>query len=308
MIVDVHAHLFHPRWYPRAFCRSLVDDFVQRSRASGRNPNPVQAETTMMRTLSDDTGNMTVRLMDKCGVDVKIILVLDWGIELGEADCSIQQIHEEILGICAKFEDRLVGYAGIDPRRRGAVELVERAIDSQGARGLKLHPTGEWQLSDESTHKVVAVAAKRGLPTLVHVGKTLDILNDRNAQPRALIELARCFPEGKFVAGHSGWELFEVFLNEPNLPDNLYLDVSAWQPWLESEPAALDARLTKLIQNLPERVCYGSDGPFFTYNLVGSEKGWLTHVTGILAALPEEKRRAARGVLSGQNIVSPPKS
>jgi predicted TIM-barrel fold metal-dependent hydrolase len=302
MIFDIHAHLFHPRWYPRPFSQSLIEDFLQRSRGSGRSPDAARAEGTVFRMLSDDTGELTLRLMDKAGIEAKVILVLDWGVELGEAGCSIETVHKETLGICARYSDRLIGFAGIDPRRPNAAQIVEHAFDTLGARGLKLHPTGQWKLTDERTHQIVELAVRRKFPVLVHVGKTLDILNDQNAQPAALIKLARLFPDGKFIAGHSGFERFEEFLNESDLPTNLYFDISAWQPLLRDERATLLARLTKLVSAVPERVCFGSDSPFFTYNLAATEKSWGTFVTDFLAGLSSETRQLASGVLRGQDI------
>lgn len=148
------------------------------------------------------------------------------------------------------------------------------------------------------------LAVRRKFPILVHIGKTLDILNDQNAQPAALIQLARLFPDGTFIAGHSGFERFEEFLAEPDLPTNLYFDISAWQPGLRNDRANLLVRLSKLVRALPNRVCFGSDSPFFTFNLATSEKGWADFVADFLAELPTELRQTASGVLRGQDIIS----
>jgi predicted TIM-barrel fold metal-dependent hydrolase len=300
-VLDIHAHLFHPRWYPRPFIDSLTDGYVSGLVARGRQHPGPGAIDTVNRMLSDTDGSLTVRLMDKLGIAKKVILILDWGVELGEASCSIEEIHKEILGVCANFSDRLLGFAGVDPRRPQAAEIVERAFDFLGAKGLKLHPTGQWELSDERTHRVVDLAVRRGLPVLVHVGKTLDILNDHNAHPSALIRLARAFPQGKFIAGHSGFELFRAFTTEPNPPRNLYYDISAWQPLLRDRVQLL-SMLTELVGAFPERVCYGSDGPFFTYNLASSEGGWISFVKDFLAGLPSGFSSAKSSVLSGQNV------
>jgi predicted TIM-barrel fold metal-dependent hydrolase len=302
MIVDVHAHLFHPKWYPEAFSEGLVKDYVRRSRAAGRHPDLSQTAGLLWRMLSDETGNITLRIMDKLGIERKVILVIDWGLELGEASSSIEEINEQILGICARSGGRLLGFAGVDPRRPEAVELLNRACDSWGARGLKLHPTGGWRLSDERTHNLVALAVQRGLPVLVHVGRTIDILKDTNAQPQSLIELARAFPQGRFVAGHSGFESFEVFLRAPELPPNLYFDISGWQQWLQADRQAVCVRLSKLIRAFPSRVCFGSDAPFFTYNMVSAEKAWLSLLSDFLAGLPSTLREAAAGLLVGQDL------
>ena len=211
MIIDAHAHLFHPRWYPRDFFCDIVSDFVRRQLRLGRNVDSSKGELQLTRLLSDDTGEVTVRLMDQLGIDKRVILILDWGMALCEPASDPWQIHQEILGICQRFGDRLVGFAGIDPRRAYAPELMRWAFDDLGAQGLKLHPTSDWSLRDERTHCVVELAANRELPVLVHVGRTVDVLNDRNSQPVAFLDLARAFPETNFIAGHSGFELWEEF-------------------------------------------------------------------------------------------------
>ena len=305
MLVDSHAHLFHPKWYPKAFCESTVRECARRSERVGRVGMSATTAYLITRMLSDDSGSVTVKLMDKVGIDRKVILILDLGLELGEAPLSIEEIHKDVLGICRKFSDRLIGFAGVDPRRPQAIGIVRQAFDELGAKGLKLHPTGGWRLSDECTHKIVELAEERGLPVLVHIGRTIDNLKDANAQPQALIELARWFPQVQFIAGHSGFELFEDFVNAQQLPGNLRFDISGWQIFANEDEEGCLRNLQKLIQTFPGRVCYGSDSPFYTYNLVSSEKGWLGLVRRALAGIPSPVRGLTDGVLGGQNVFTP---
>src|SRR4051794_14282951 len=174
-VLDVHAHLFHSRWYPEAFARQLIGSLAAERQTPRR-------EQVLLRALSDDTGASTIRVMDAAGIDHRIVLVLDWGLELGEAALPIRQIHEEILAICRSFPARLTGFAGVDPRRPDAADILTYACDELGARGLKLHPTSAgWTLQDERTERLVEIADERGLPVLVHVGATFEPLTDRHA-------------------------------------------------------------------------------------------------------------------------------
>lgn len=275
MILDIHAHLYHPSWYPAVFRRSIASDYVRRLRDSGRRAPANSAEGLVSRMLSDPTGETTLTIMDKVGINKRVILVLDWGLELGEPEKSIWEIHREILGICARFRDRLVGFAGVDPRRSDAVAVLNWAFDDLGARGLKLHPTSRWRLDDPETHRVVETAANRGLPVLVHIGRTLDCLNDANAQPQAMIALAKAFRGVTFIAGHSGFEASNLFASNPEVPPNLYFDISGWQELYSRDAAGMKGELSGLLKAFPGRVCFGSDSPFFTYNLIASEGWWL---------------------------------
>ena len=278
MILDVHAHLYHPRWYPTVYRQALARDYVRRMSKFGRPISRQTAESIVSRMLTDDTGHTTITIMDRVGIDKRIILVLDWGLALEEAEKSIWDIHREVLSICGRYKDRLVGFAGVDPRRRDAVNIVTWAFDDMGARGLKLHPTSEWRLDDVRTHQVVEVAARRKLPILVHVGRTVDCFSDANAQPKALIDLASAFPGARFVAGHSGFEAWAQFASEPHVSPNIYFDISGWQDLLYQDRHQMKVQLSALLTAFPGRVCFGSDSPFYSYNLITSERSWLATI------------------------------
>jgi hypothetical protein len=297
MIIDGHAHLFHPRWYPARFLEAVKQDALQRARLSGR-AGLLPAGERLLAMLTDATGEATVRMLDRVEIDRRVILIIDWGLELGEPERPIESIHREILGVCGSFPDRLVGFAGLDPRRPDAPGLLRRAIDDMGARGLKLHPTGGWSLADESTHALVDVAAARGLPVVVHVGKTFGALQDRHATPTALAELARAFPGAAFVAAHSGFSRWTEFASLPNLPANLYFDFSGWQERRAEEGAGFAAELARLLRAFPGRVLFGTDSPFYTFNLALAERAWLSAARAIVAECEDLSDADRRRVFS----------
>ena len=275
MIIDYHAHLFHPKWYPKRFNDELVYDFIRRS---GKKKSFGEIAANLFKLLSDENGEMTLRIMDKVGIDKRNILVVDWGLELGEAEKSIVQIHEEILKICRNFNDRLSCFAGVDPRRNNAKELVEWAFDKMGAKGLKLHPTGGWKLTEHRTLEIVEMADSRNLPVIVHIGKTIKELSDKNAQPASLIKLAKIFPKTIFVAGHSGFTKWRAFVDARHIPENIYFDISGWQELGDKVERVPTSALSELIQAFPGHVIFGTDSPFYTYNLIPSEMSWIRAV------------------------------
>jgi predicted TIM-barrel fold metal-dependent hydrolase len=206
-------------------------------------------------------------------------------------------VHEEVLAICRRSQSRLLGFAGIDPRRPNAIELVARSFDQWGAVGLKLHPTGAWELGDERTHAVVSLAAVRGRPILVHIGHTMQILSDKNSQPEAFIRLARDFPNGKFIAGHSGFELFPQFLRG-GIPENIFFDISGWQELVGDDAGLLKSNLDRLLEAFPGRVGFGTDSPFFSYNLISQEARWLAMVRRYVEDSPHRAQWRADEVLT----------
>jgi predicted TIM-barrel fold metal-dependent hydrolase len=200
------------------------------------------------------------------------------------------------LGICSKFADRLTGFAGVDPRRENSVEIIRWAIDQLGARGLKLHPTTGWRLDDECALEVVGIAVESDVPILVHIGKTIDALTDRHAGPADLIALAREFPDGTFIAGHSGYQRWGEFADREHVPDNLHFDISGWQEIAEGDPDRLKENLLGLMAAFPGRVYFGTDGPFYSFNLAASEKRWLGMVVDCLRECPEQLAHSAPSV------------
>jgi hypothetical protein len=221
--------------------------------------------------------------MDRAGIEKRVILVLDWGLELGEAPRTIRDIHREILGICGRYPDRLIGFAGVDPRREDALEIVRWACDELGARGLKLHPTGGWTLNDPRTHEIVGIAAERNLPTLVHIGKTVDVLSDANARPAPFLELAAAFPESASIAGHSGFDLWHDFVLQTKMvPPNVFFDISGWQERVRGDGQNVVDDLHTLRSAFPGRICFGTDSPFYSFNLLLAEQRWMERVEPVL--------------------------
>jgi uncharacterized protein len=280
-VFDAHAHLYDPRWYPAAFSQAIAADFERRRNAGRARPGRAGVQSTGLvdRLLSDPTGEATVRVMDQVGIERRVILILDWGLALGEAPRDIHEIHKEILAVCQRFPDRLVGFAGVDPRRPGALDVVRHAVEYLGARGLKLHPTSDWKLSDPRVDELAGYCAMHELPVLVHVGRTTVPLSDRHSQPAGVADLASRFPSVPVIAGHSGFERWTEFTTMPALPGNLLFDISGWQDLHSGRPEALTAALNGIVSAFPDRVCFGTDSPFFTYNFAASESAWLKAVS-----------------------------
>jgi predicted TIM-barrel fold metal-dependent hydrolase len=146
-----------------------------------------------------------------------------------------------------------------------------------------LHPTGGWKLTDERTLAVVVVAARRGAPVLVHIGKTVDVLGDINAQPTPFLDLARKFPEIPFIAGHSGFDLWKLFVEiAETVPPNVFFDVSGWQERAQGDGDNIVSDLRQLAAAFPGHVCFGTDSPFYGFNLSQPEQKWKDKMEPVL--------------------------
>lgn len=294
-ITDVHSHLYHPDWYPQAFQKQLAIDYLLRRKKHVAEESVGRELKALNRILSDKDGSICLRVMDVVGIERRVLHVVDWGLELGEPVCTVWDINEAVLGICRLHPDRLIGFAGVDPRRSDAVSLVTWAFDKLGAAGLKLHPTSRgWTLEDDRVAALVDLAAQRNLPVMVHTGGTVSVLSDEHCQPRALLRLCARFPTVDFVAGHSGFSNWRAFGSDP--PPNLWFDISAWQERLASDGEGLKAELRQLLAQFPNRVFFGTDSPFYGFNMAFSEAKWIDVVRECADQLGLE---TARSVFSG---------
>jgi len=272
---DIHGNLYAPRWYPEAFQQSMARDYLRRSNKLVSESSIRVALASLNRMLTDLDGKRALATMDAAGIGKRVVVILDFGLELGEAEASIQEINTEILEVCAQSDGRLLGFCGVDPRRRSSRSLVDYAFKHQGAKGLKLHPTASWTLVDPECLAIVSVAADNGAPVLAHLGKTIDVLSSKNSRPEDFIRLARKFPSSQFIAGHCGFDLWRTFVELKDIvPDNLFFDISGWQELYDGNTEAQATALVHLCKVFTGRVCFGTDAPFYGYNFPIIEKRW----------------------------------
>jgi predicted TIM-barrel fold metal-dependent hydrolase len=138
----------------------------------------------------------------------------------------------------------LIGFAGVHARRDAGRlrDLVDHATDL-GLRGLKVHGL-EAPLDD----RVCDIAARHGLPIVVDVVR----------RPEVVERLAPRHPTVRFVVAHLGGFVddAQVFRRTVALAvrePNVFADLSAVRYWAELEHAA---------RTVPEKLLFGSDGPF----------------------------------------------
>ena len=102
MIIDFHTHIYPP------WLRTRREEYLERDASFGElfaSPDARMA-----------TGERLVRRMDEDGVDVSVVMGIGWtDIELARA------ANDYLIEAVAKYPDRLVGLAGVNPawaRRR----------------------------------------------------------------------------------------------------------------------------------------------------------------------------------------------
>ncbi len=281
MIVDAHVHLNDDRWRPKAFKRGL-GRIISASLAkyTGEFADPDELVKGADKQYSDPNGEKLLADMDEAGVDVSVICTVDYAMGDDEP-CSgtpycepVAKVNYNFGEIVAKNPTRLVHLVAVDPRRKDAVEQLERGVTEQAARGLKLHPTTGFYPDDPVCYPLYEKARELDVPVLFHTGTQPVPMKAKYARPVFVDGAAADFPEVKMVMAHVGHCWWEEAVALAGTKWNLYVDISGWQREYLYHPLNFYKMLRSALDEIgPWRVMYGTDNPYL--QLVLASKDWL---------------------------------
>lgn len=145
-----------------------------------------------------------LRAFDEAGVEAAVLLApfLSPGYSLDDP-ASLARGNEHLARLVRGHEDRLIGFAVVDPRDPGAPAELRRAVETLGLRGCKMVPTG-WYPHDDAVQPVFATARELGIPLLFHSGIFIDGRSGRYCRP-SFFEALREHPGLKVALAHLGW-------------------------------------------------------------------------------------------------------
>lgn len=192
-----------------------------------------------------DPPEMILRLMDEAGIDKAVVMTY----------CDAPMKHPDydpllyVRDAVARYPDRLLGFARLDPGAENACDLLETSVRDWGFQGLKLHPLGYRLPPDgEATIKLLRKAGNLGIPALFHCG------DEEYTFPLQLERAARLCPETTIIFGHMGgyYHGHDAIAVAKRCP-NVYLETSATPHVFQ---------ILYALQELgAERIIYASDGP-----------------------------------------------
>lgn len=289
MIVDTHTHLLDSGHWAAEWWTWVAQDWA--SKAPDRRPEDILDR--IEDGLIDPDGTRMVSSMDAAGVDMSVILPIDWGPDFTGTK-PIDEIVSHAIGLAERHQGRLLAFGGIDPRRPDAIDLVTRWF-AAGARGLKLYPSCGWHPTDDEAAEVYAMANAQRRPVLFHTGDPLPLLDRANSNPALLDEVAAAYPNMPIWLGHAGaphwWEEALVLARKHA---NVRLEMSVWI-WEGSSPDEVDRCVSHIAEAWgtigPSRLLFGTD------NVSGSKvrkAGFLREIVDFYHKLPV--RLAAKGV------------
>ncbi len=271
MIVDFHVHLMSPKLINQKYW----DNWVRLSSIlSGRPPERVEKR---LPEVQDDNGELLIADMDAAGIDYSVISVIDYGLarRVGEASMDILEINRLFAEVARKYPNRLIPIAGVDPRRKNALEVLKTALKDFGMKGIKLLPPTGFYPNDRLCYPIYELAQEHDLPVLVHTGPETSPLDSKYCYPIFLDEVANDFPDLKIIMAHAGFCWWPEAVNIAATKPNVYLDLAGWQPRARQLPMEEFYQPLKVMLKSvgSSRILFGSDWPALRL-MMNSEK-WL---------------------------------
>jgi predicted TIM-barrel fold metal-dependent hydrolase len=281
MIIDVHTHLSDYDSVAQPFWDGWVEVgalMVNR---------PLEKVQRRLPDFWDISGDMIVKDMDAAGIDKSVLLAVDWGLarHLGEPKLSIDKINRVFVDATEKYPQRLIAFAGIDPRRSKAAELVDRFLREWKMKGIKLHSAAGFYPNDKACYPIYEKALEYGVPVLLHTGEVLKPLYFKYCRPIYVQEVAMDFPDLPIILAHTGGCWYSEAVAICNNATNVYLDLALWQRRL-LRPLEFYRALRTLLDSVSwQRVLFGSDYPYL--KLLINQERWVKAFTEIPDSVKE---------------------
>ena len=239
--------------------------------------------------------------MDVAGIEKAVLLPIDCRRARKDAVSSNEQVAE----LCAQSK-RFIGFASVDPLKKGAARELENAVKKMGLKGLKLDPAlQDFRPDAQKVYPVYEAAEALKIPLLIHTGMSWAPETPlERGLPLHLEQPIRDFPKLNFVLAHFGWpwvwEATALALKYPNV----YLDTSCL--YYDSPKEFYQFVFSKQIpttvieRSLRNKVVFGSNYPRVEIkNMVHALKS-LQLTEGCLNKILKENAERLLGIMNGE--------
>jgi predicted TIM-barrel fold metal-dependent hydrolase len=193
---------------------------------------------------------------EMASVEKAIVFSLRYGDSVG-----IEGNDEITAAAVAKYPDKFVGFAYVDPRRADCMELLCHAIEDLGLKGVKFGPIYNGvALSDPRLVPVYEYCQRNNIPLTMHMGTTfarnapVDMGRAIHVEPIALK-----YPDLTMILAHMGHPWYEDCIAVVRKQPNVYCEVSAlfYRPW-QYYNMLIAAQEYKIV----DKIYFGTDFPF----------------------------------------------
>jgi len=261
MIIDIHYHVLDNGWMSEGVWDMFGRIYAQGLKALGMEMTLDDVKRNILASLWDPYGEKLIAEMDEAGIDKTVILPQDFGLAMGESRIPVEEQNKAYAELQKRYPDRIIAFATVDPRRPGAVSLIERCIGEWGLKGVKLHPGAGYYPDARECYRLLAKINELGVPVLTHSG--FWPWKSKTCDPIHWDDILVDFPNLVVIAAHlgRGWQ---NVLNEMGVSKfNLFTDFSGWQVVAQQHYGEFCENLRQVLNYFgTARVLFGTDGPF----------------------------------------------
>jgi predicted TIM-barrel fold metal-dependent hydrolase len=275
MIIDCHCHIASHDLLPPPFLNGWART-IKANLGSRLDAQQEKRIDDLLYDLNEDPQcTKLLEEMDAAGIDMAVLLVIDFGVVFKQSRKSIEELHLDHKKVVDRSQ-RFVAFSSVDPRRgREGVELFDRAINEWGFKGLKVYAPCGFSPSDEMLFPYYEICGQKKLPVLSHVGPTSSALSFKQMHPLSIDDAALNFPSVNFILGHAGVMLYREAALLAEYRPNIYLDLSGFQAEL-NKGGFKEILRWHISRGLAKRLVFGTDWPI--YRLWGSQARWVNEI------------------------------
>ncbi|MHA1933106.1 MAG: amidohydrolase family protein [Promethearchaeota archaeon] len=264
MIIDVHYHLSLADRQSPENVKHMLPELLRVAKIMGIE----MSEDIIIQRCCDTyggykDGKKLINFMNNAGIDISVVCHVDNANNEMLTPEINQSINKGISDIAKTYRNRLIPFAGIDPRRPEALGMLKQCFEEFSMKGLKYHPDNGFDPTSPESYQLLEYLEKKNGILLTHTGP-LTRTRSKFSNPLLLSDILMDFPKLKIIAAHIGsinwrpWGALAAF------HPNLYGDLAMWGPYAFGKFELFCRELRDIIDYAGvEQVLFGSDSPVF---------------------------------------------
>jgi predicted TIM-barrel fold metal-dependent hydrolase len=303
MIVDVHYHMIP--MMPEEMIESLLHDPIRMAKVMGRETDYPSLFEKAKALWGDPKGDKLIESMDEEGVDFTVICAVDNADNEVFTTELVEWQNKTVGDIAQKYSDRVMALAGVDPRRKDAPDLLKKAFDECGMRGLKYHADYGYDPSGPESYRLLEIVQANDGVLLTHTGPLPPPSRAKYADPALLADIGVDFPDLKVIAAHMGMVNWRPWAALACHQPNLYGDLAMWDAYAFGRYDLFCRDLRDLIDFVGvEKVLFATDDPIA--KVVRPTREWIALIRDLPTKAPTGIRFTEQEVLAilGGNAIS----
>lgn len=234
MMIDFHTHIFPDK---------IADGAMKKmSEVSGLVP------------ALDGREESLVFSMKESGVDQSIIL------PVATNPLKCDSLNEYAFSINQKYAEKnqmLLSFAGVHPYAPNLEDLFKKITD-MNFKGIKLHPDYQgFFFDDPKCKKVIELAEKNNLVTVVHSGLDYGYVTEIHCTPQRILDVAKDLQPKRLVLAHLGANSLWYDVERTICGMGLYFDTAFINPRITDEQFV---RIVKA--NGADKILFATDSPW----------------------------------------------